>query len=421
MRIRNNAAPVVRQERRVENHPPTAIGAIYPFMVAHPPRKGKEKMICSKCKAELPDGAIYCYLCGKKQAAAQRKHRKRANGTGTIYKMPGNRSKPYAAKRNNIFLGAYKTYSEAQKALERVTDADISDKYNMTFSQVYAVWMPIHAREVSASQMGCYTSAYKHCAELYDLKFRGLRKSDFQSVILKMEEAGKSKSTCEKVMQLFGQLSKWAMDECIVNQNHAQNVTTTASQKADRKPFTAADILAMQQSENPAAQIALILIATGARPNELFSVPLVNCYEDYFIGGSKTEAGKNRVIPVCPVGIDAYRRLRQRAISNRCQYLIDAYNGNRTVSNYTKRDFKSLMKEIGLTGMTTYNCRHTFITMAVSSGVTQGQLMQIVGHVGKETTKKYTHLDAPALVSAVSKIRASSGPDRADNLQVTDA
>ena len=80
---------------------------------------------CTKCKAELPDGALFCPMCGKKQTADQRKHRKRANGSGTIYKMAGNRSKPYAAKRNNIFLGSYKTYKEAQKALERTTDADM--------------------------------------------------------------------------------------------------------------------------------------------------------------------------------------------------------------------------------------------------------------------------------------------------------
>lgn len=364
-------------------------------------------MICVKCKAELPDEALYCLLCGKKQAPEKRKHRKRANGSGTVYKMAGNRAKPWAAKRNNIYLGSFKTYAAAQKALERSTDADISDKYNLTFAQIYELWRPVHAREVTASQMGNYASAFKHCSELHSTKFRSLRKSDFQAVVLKLEAMGKSKSTCEKVLQLFGQLSKWAMDECIINQNYSQNVKTSALQKSTRQPFTTTDIAAMQASGNPAADIALILIGTGARPNELFSVPLVNCHEAYFIGGSKTEAGRNRVIPVSPVGLAAYTKLRQKAIDDRCQYLIDAYSGNRTVSNYTKRDFKSLMEELGLSGMTTYNCRHTFVTLAVNAGVPQAQLMQIVGHVDKKTTDRYTHMDADALVAAVSTIGTS--------------
>lgn len=362
---------------------------------------------CIKCKAELRPGALFCDICGKKQGPQERKHRKRANGSGTIYRMPGNRANPWAAARNGVFLGSSKTYAGAQKLLERTTDADINDKYNLTFAQIYELWKPVHAREVTTKQMECYASAYKHCTDLQNSKFRSLRKSDFQAVILKLEDAKKSKSTCEKVLQLFGQLSKWAIDEGIIQTNHSQNVTTTAQQKSTRKPFLDTHIKAMQQSENPAAKIALILIATGARPNELFSVPLVNCHEDYFIGGSKTEAGRNRVIPVSPVGLEAYQALRRKAIEDHCQYLIDAYEGNHVVSNYTKRDFKSLMAELELEGMTTYNCRHTFITMAVTAGIPQAQLMQIVGHVDAKTTNHYTHMDAKSLVSAVSTIGKS--------------
>ena len=254
--------------------------------------------------------------------------------------------------------------------------------------------------------MDCYASAYKHCKDLHEQKFRSLRKSDFQSVILKLEEAGKSRATCEKTMQLFGQLSKWAMDECIISQNHAQNVTIAVQSNSERKPFTAEQIKSMQKSTHPAASIVLILIASGARPNELFCAKVSNCHDNYFIGGSKTEAGKNRVIPVCPIGLNAYRELLRIAKEKGYENLIDAYEGNHTVSNFTKRDFKSLMSQIGVEGMTTYNCRHTFVTLAVSSGLPQAQLMQIVGHVDKSTTNKYTHMDAPTLVSAVSRITA---------------
>lgn len=359
-------------------------------------------MQCIKCKTEIPDNAVYCHICGKKQTANLRKRRKRANGSGTIYRMSGARTKPWAASRGGVFMGAFKTYADAQKALERTTDIDVNDKYNLTFAQIYDLWKPVHAREVK--KMDNYTSAYKHCSELYDLKFRSLRKSDFQAVILKLEESGKSKSSCEKVLQLFGQLATWAMDEGIVQTNHAQNVTITAKQKNERVPFTETDIKAMESSLNEAAKIALILIGSGARPGELFSVPLINCHEDYFIGGSKTEAGRNRVIPIAPVGLPSYQALRQAAISNHQQFLIEAYKGNHTVANYTKRDFKTLMEEIGCQGMTTYNCRHTFVTLAVNAGVSQAQLMQIVGHVDSKTTDLYTHMDAKALVSAVSNI-----------------
>lgn len=365
-------------------------------------------MICVKCKADLPDGALYCLLCGKKQTPEKNKHRKRANGTGTIYKMGGNRAKPWAAKRNNVFLGSFKTYAAAQKALERSTDAVITDKYNLTFAQIYELWKPVHAREVSKSQMGNYATAFKHCAVLHNQKFRSLRKLDFQSVIIALEEAGKSKSTCEKPIQLFGQLSKWALDECIINQNHAQNVTTAAKQKSVREPFTDDQIKAIQQSKLRAASIVLILIATGARPNELFKVPLSDCYDTYFVGGSKTKAGTGRVIAVSPLGLTAYRELLQAAQESGDTRLIDGYKGNRDNVNFRKRDFKELMEEIGCNNMTPYHCRHTFATLAVRNGVRPQMLTRMMGHADIKTAdKSYTHLNAEDILGEISKINTT--------------
>lgn len=362
-------------------------------------------MICIKCKAELPDGALYCHLCGKKQVPERRKRRKRANGSGTIYKMSGNRAKPWAAKRNNVFLGSFKTYADAQKALERTTDADITDKYNLTFAQIYQLWRPVHAREVSKSQMSNYSTAFRQCAALHDRKFRSLRKSDFQSVIIALEEAGKSKSTCEKPIQLFGQLSRWALDECIINQNHAQNVTTTAQQKSVREPFTDAQIRAIRTSSLRAAPIALILIATGARPNELFKVPVSDCYDTYFVGGSKTRAGTGRVIAVSPLGLAAYQELLRSAREAGGVRLIDGYQGNRDTVNFRKRDFRELMEAIGCPRMTPYHCRHTFATLAVRGGVKPQLLTRMMGHADIKTAdKSYTHLNADDILSEISKV-----------------
>ena len=366
-------------------------------------------MDCIKCKATLPEGALFCPLCGKKQTPEPRKRRKRANGSGTIYKMPGNRAKPWGAKRNNVFLGAHKTYAEAQKTLERVTDADITDKYNLTFAQIYEFWKPVHAREVTDSQMGCYAAAFNHAAVLHDKKFRTLRKSDFASVIVTMEQAGLALSSCEKAMQLFGQLSKWAMDEGIVNQNHAKNVKTTAEQKKEKKAFTEDQVKAIQNAKSRAKPIVLILIASGARTIELFNVRLEDCYDNYFIAGSKPPKGKpvkKRIIPVSDIGKEAYDALVENARSSGKSRLIDGYTGNRDSSNFRKRDFQELMAEIGVEDMTPYDCRHTFTTRAVKAGVSPQYLSRMLGHEDINTTDKhYTHLDAEDILREVAKIK----------------
>lgn len=360
---------------------------------------------CIKCKAPLPEAAQFCPVCGKKQTQ-ERKHRKRANGTGSICKLSGNRAKPWMARKNGISIGTFTTRHDAQKALERLTDVTINDKFNMTFAEVYERWHQEHQREISASMDGNYRLAYKHCAQLHDMPMRKILRSDCQAAIIALEMQGKSKSTCDKLRGLLGQLGRWAVDEGILLTNPAENLNTVAKQKSVREIFTEEDIKAIKNSKLHAADIALILISCGCRPGELFNVPLVNCREDHFIGGSKTEAGRNRVIPIGPDGIEAYKRIRARAVSKGSPLLLDGYKGqNKTSSNFTKRDWKELMEEIGRQGMTPYSCRHTFITRAIRAGVELPVLEAIVGHVDRETTKIYTHLHADDLVEAVQNIK----------------
>lgn len=360
---------------------------------------------CIKCKAELPPGALFCPACGKKQTADPRKHRKRANGTGNISKLSGNRSKPWQARRNGVNIGTYATRAEAQKALERLTDTDVNERFNYTFKQVHDLWFPEHERTIGEHGKGNYKTALHNCEELHDLRFRSLRTSDFQKVIIRLEEKGLSKSSCEKVLQLFGQLSEWAIREGICQTNYARFCTITAEQKSKGRVFPPEAIKAIKESKLEAAKIVLVLLATGCRGNELFTVPLSNCSDRYFIGGSKTDAGKNRVIPVASDGRKAYQDILSEAKKKGGKLFVDGYNGNKIYNNFVKREFKELMAEIGLEGYTPYDCRHTFTTKAIRAGIDKQTLRRILGHADLATTDKYyTHLDLEDIVKAVDAL-----------------
>lgn len=358
---------------------------------------------CIKCRTELPDGAAFCFACGKKQEQSPRKHRKRENGTGSISKLSGNRTKPWVARKNGVSIGTFATRAEAQKALDRLVDVNVNDKYNMTFRDVYERWKAEHSRQISEKTMRDYVWAFGICPELHDMKIRKILRSDYQAAIIKLELEGKSKGSCQKLRVLLGMLGRWAMEEGITLSNPAEGLNTTAKQKSTREIFLEAEIKAIKASDLPAADVALILISCGCRPGELFKVPLCNCFEDHFIGGSKTEAGKDRVIPIGPDGIDRYQAMRQRAIESGGKLLIDGYRGaNKIATNYAKREWRDLMTEIGRPGVVPYSCRHTFITRAIRAGVDLPVLEAIVGHVDRETTRIYTHLRADDLVDAVA-------------------
>lgn len=362
-------------------------------------------MKCVKCGAELPDIAQFCYICGKKQVQEERKHKKRANGTGNICKMPGSRSKPWVARKAGVYVGSYETRTEAQRALDRLTDADVNEKYNMSFAKVYEAWLPEHQRQIGESQKVNYQTAYKHCAQLHDRKYRLLRTSDFQQVIIEMEERGLSKSSCEKVLQLFGQMAAWAMREDIVQKNYAQFVGTVAQQKSEGLVISKKAIAAIRQSANPAADIILILLSTGCRPNELFNAKTAQCHPTYFIGGSKTEAGRNRIIAVAEQGRTAYQKILEAAKKSGSELLIGGYEGNKNYSNFVKREFKELTLEIGET-FTPYDCRHTFATQAKRSGVDPQTLRRMLGHANLHTTDKYyTHLDTDDILKEIASVK----------------
>ena len=108
-------------------------------------------MICVKCKKNIPEESVYCMLCGKKQVSEERKHKKRSNGSGSIVKLSGNRKKPWRASKGGMMIGTYATRAEAQKALNRLTDVDVTERFNFTFSQVYEMRHREKIRELDKS------------------------------------------------------------------------------------------------------------------------------------------------------------------------------------------------------------------------------------------------------------------------------
>lgn len=363
-------------------------------------------MECVKCRAVIEDDSVFCRFCGKKQIT-ERKHRKRSNGSGSITRLPGNRSKPWQARKNGVSIGTYPTRNEAQKALDRLTDTAINDKYNLTFREVYDRWHAEHSRNITEKTMKDYEWAFTLCSAIHDRKIRSILRSDYQALIIAQEEAGRSKGTCQKLRVLLGMIGRWAYEEGITMTNNADGLNTSAKQLSVREIFLDADLKAIRKSTLAAADIALILISCGCRPGELFKVPLVDCYEDYFIGGSKTEAGKNRIIPIGKDGLDAYRKIREKALTDGKRLLVDGYTGSHIYNNYAKREWKELMEEIGRAGFTPYVCRHTFITNAIKGGMDLPVLEAIVGHLDRETTRIYTHLRADDLVDAVQSLETT--------------
>ena len=89
--------------------------------------KRGESMICNKCNKVIPDDSVFCAYCGKKLVREQ-PVRRRANGTGTVFKRgstwsarvttgwiyeDGKKVQKYSQK------GGFRTKTEAEKESRR--------------------------------------------------------------------------------------------------------------------------------------------------------------------------------------------------------------------------------------------------------------------------------------------------------------
>lgn len=354
---------------------------------------------CIKCKKELPQGALYCPACGKKQTPEKRKALKRANGTGTVYKVSGRRRKPWAAAKNKVIIGYYEKKTEALDALERLNGKSISDRYNMTFSEVFDEWKVEHYKTIGKSAIITYNAAYKIFGPLYNRKFRDLRTADFQGIIDNYISS-KSHSTLNKYKQLLTQMSTWAMREEVCSTNFARFIAIPEQEKKEKAIFTDEDIQKLEDDGSEPAMIVLMLLATGMRIGELFSLPLANYYGDYVIGGEKTDAGRNRVIPIRPEGQQYFAYFAERATGD---LLLSGYSGNNDIDSYRKREYYSLLKKLGIQRKTPHATRHTYATRAVKEGLAPEVLQRVLGHADYATTANvYTHIDPQTLIASVT-------------------
>lgn len=356
-------------------------------------------MECVKCKKSILRDALFCPYCGKKQAAEKRKARKRANGMGTVYKLPGRRAKPWAVARNGVYLGYYETKTEAMETLERTSAKTITERYNMTFAEVYEEWKAEHFREVGASGRTSYVAAFAIFSDIHKRKFRDLKTSDFQAVIDKHMD--KAHSTVSKYKQLITQMSQWAIREELIAVNLASFVKLPENVKKEKEIFSDDDIEKLEKDGSETARIVLMMIYTGMRIGELFSLPLEDYHGNYVIGGEKTDAGRNRIIPIRPEGQKHFQYFVGKATGD---LLVSGYSGAKDISNFRKRNYYPLLDNLKIERKTPHACRHTFASWAVKSGVSPEILQKVLGHAKYTTTADiYVHADAEQLITAIAK------------------
>lgn len=373
-------------------------------------------MLCKKCHKEIPDISVYCMFCGRKQFSADRVKR-RANGTGTVYRMSGTRSKPWRAvirdglRRVNV--GTYATQTEALKALASYEPQGSVVRSDMTLEDIYEAWLDTKRENLSESSLVTYDAAWKQMASIRATPIAELRTQDYQRIIDSLRST-KSRSSLSKIKILASQLCKWACQNDVIEKNYAEYITLPGEKKEEERMYFTDDEIGIlwENASDSVVQIVLAMIYTGMRINELFMLRPsdVHLYEpiqdgrkiSYVIGGEKTDAGKNRVIVLHSKIVPYF----EAWVAQDNEYLVvNAKGGMIDDRNWRTRSYYPTLQRLGIEQISPHKARHTFATRGAKAGISQIVLQHLLGHANYETTADYyTHVDLAQLADGIEMI-----------------
>lgn len=341
------------------------------------------------------------------------------NGFGGVYKLAGNRRKPYVARittgwtdeGKQIYknLGTYPNYKAAMQALSDYNFNPYNiDAAEITFSELYDNWSRIKFNKISHSMVLSYKNAYRSCEPLYEMSFIQLRKHHIQTLI---NNCGKSYSGRERIKMLISQLFDYAIENDIVAKNYCDYVELgdKPDQTITRIPFSAQEVEILYSSLHlyRYTDTILMMIFSGIRPSELLLIETKNVFldENYFICGIKTSNGKNRKVPISNFTKPFFIKYYNEAVRAESPYLIMNTEGyNMKYSNYNRDKFKKIMEQLEMQHMP-HDARHTFATFMSKCEANKLCTQLIMGHSPKVLIDKtYIHKTLEDLQIEIKKL-----------------
>lgn len=346
------------------------------------------------------------------------KRLKLPNGFGSIsYYSDKRRRKPYVAKKyiggKQKPVGYFESYEAALAYLVAYNrDPSLFNASEITFAEVFRLWSAEHYPKIAKSTRANYDAAYRHCQAVHAVKFAKLRLHDLQTIINVMGTAGIGYASQKKCRQLLHNLYTYAVKyEMIPASADISKYIDIDKKKIvyPKTPFNTRQLNRVKQlaeSGEPLscwAQTVVMMIYSGPRTSEFLSVLKadVKLKQRYFIvRESKTEAGKNRAVPISRKVLPYFQQWMQE----KGRTLIVDEKGEQLSYHRFRTRFDNVMLATSC-HHTPHECRHTCATLLDDAGANDTAVKRILGHASQGVTKgTYTHKSLHELKKAIDLI-----------------
>ena len=320
------------------------------------------------------------------------------NGFGSVYKLTGNRRRPFVVKKTiqgkQKALGYFETHDAALSFLLRVNHEPHGS--TATFADVYQQWQVGKWPAISKSSQSAYGISFRHLSRLHDKTMSRLKYLDLQAAMDDVRQVA-GYSTQKKCWVLMGQLFQYAIKREIATTDYSRYVEIDKHVTVYiKRPFTTREINRLWRAcDSDVVQDILILIYTGLRIGEYLALRPqdIKTRERYLdIRHSKTEAGVRRV----PI---ARKILPFLEVRKARKYVCESP----TYDSFRRR-FSTVLASFSM-HHTPHECRHTLASMLDSAGVNDVCIKMILGHARRGVTQAvYTHKTLRELRKAIDRV-----------------
>ncbi|WP_418427948.1 tyrosine-type recombinase/integrase [Anaerotruncus massiliensis (ex Liu et al. 2021)] len=371
-------------------------------------------MICKKCKKEIPDGSIFCCICGVRQVSAEKKSARRArpNGTGSAYK----RGKTWTA----VAIVGWKTIDLGNGKKKRLpvkrtkggfpskTDAlnytltlrgGKSKKEKVTLDALYQPWSTSAMLKLSKSKQTAYKIAYEKWRQLAYTEISQLTIGALQE---QLDEKAATFYPARDMKSVLSHLYKRAIAQGDVASNLAEFLVLPKLEEGEKNPFTDDELKALWKDYADGQTFTgyiLLMSYSGMMPGELFIAEkgMIDWEKQTITGcGLKTKKRKETPLVVADIILPVLHDLCEHSKS---KMLLDL---NR---DYFYERFHETMRRCACrTGHTPYDCRHSTATALALADIPPSVIQKVMRHAKFATTQRYIHVDAAPMLEAVNKI-----------------
>ena len=274
-----------------------------------------------------------------------------------------------------------------------------------TLQDLYNIFITNIQNKRSEKTYQMYVSTWQYVQRYARYEITDIKKSHVQDVINDLADEGKSYSLCNKVKILMSQIFQLAMDDDYITKNYAKNIILPEPDEIDKSIFTADEIKKLFKAVDKDfnATLPLLLIYTCMRPSELLDIRKFHIYLDkgYMVGGLKTKAGKDRIIPIN----DKIMPYIKKWMDSKSEFLIHRDNSQMTYSYFNKSIYYKMLELADVRPLSPHKCRKTGLSMLKKAKVDTTYIKLIAGHATQDVTDNYyINVSPETLVDAVQAI-----------------